>query len=78
MMVVTSIPAVIPILNEAGPMFDDKHATQPIRIKEPIKVSDTVFLLKDKACNILDNGGCNAYRANGHAICFKSRAPLLV
>ena len=41
--VVTSIPAVIPILNAAGPIWEERKATQPIRIREPARVSDTVF-----------------------------------
>lgn len=45
------------MINAFAPSILDRKATLMILVKEPNKVSHTVDLDKESACNILDKGG---------------------
>ena len=78
MMVVMSMPAVNAIGNDASMNPLVRNSTHKIRTSDPLSVSDTVCLLRESACSMLDNGGCREYRAKGIASCFSSNAPCVL
>ena len=65
MVVVMSIPAVSAMGKEASMQVLVRNSTHKIRTREPLRVSATVCLLKDKAWSMLDRGGCRDTKQTG-------------